>query len=123
MAADGSLRCLLGNHDLHLLATAHGVRKPSRRDTLASSCSPRPRRPAGLAAPAAAGPPAPAWGETLLMVHAGVLPAWSAADTLALAEEVHAVLRGPDLPAFLQQMYGNTPDHWNDALTAPTACA
>ena len=46
-----------------------------------------------------------------------MLPGWSAADTLAFAEEVHAALRGPDLPAFLQQMYGNQPDHWDNALT------
>ena len=32
---DGALRCLLGNHDLHLLRRARR-RKPSRRDTLAS---------------------------------------------------------------------------------------
>ena len=121
MAADGALHCLLGNHDLHLLATAYGVRKPSRRDTLASVLD-APERPALLD-----------WlrqqplarqhrlaGESLLMVHAGVLPAWSAQDALALADEVHAVLRGPgtlDLLEFLQQMYGNTPDHWSDALT------
>ena len=118
MAADGALRSLLGNHDLHLLATAYGVRKPSRRDTLGSVLD-APDRPALLD-----------WlrqqplarqhrlaGESLLMVHAGVLPAWSAQDALALAEEVHAVLRGPDILDFLQQMYGNTPDHWSDALT------
>ena len=35
-AADGALLSLLGNHDLHLLAVAAGVRAPSRRDTLAS---------------------------------------------------------------------------------------
>ena len=118
MAAGDALRCLLGNHDLHLLATAYGVRKPSRRDTLASVLQ-APDRGALLD-----------WvrrqplvrhhtlaHESLLMVHAGVLPAWSLEDTLALADEVHAVLRDPDLPAFLQQMYGNTPDHWSDALT------
>ena len=117
-AAGDTLRCLLGNHDLHLLATAHGVRKPSRRDTLdgvlqAPDCEalldwlrqqPLARRHT-LA------------NESLLMVHAGVLPAWSLEDALALAEEVHTVLRGPDLPDFLQQMYGNTPDRWSDALT------
>ena len=51
------------------------------------------------------------------MVHAGVLPAWSAQDALALADEVHAVLRSADILDFLQQMYGNTPDHWSDSLT------
>ncbi len=114
----GALRCLLGNHDLHLLATAHGVRTPSRRDTLASVLQAEDRqalldwlRQQPLARQHLHG------GETLLMVHAGVLPGWSAADTLAFAEEVHAVLRGPDLPAFLQQMYGNQPDHWDNALT------
>ncbi|MBD9393194.1 symmetrical bis(5'-nucleosyl)-tetraphosphatase [Acidovorax sp. ACV01] len=113
-----TIRCLLGNHDLHLLAAAHGARKPSRRDTLGTVLE-APDRDALLG-----------WvrqqtlarahthaGQTLLMVHAGVLPAWSAADTLAYADEVHAVLRSPGLPDFLQAMYGNTPDHWSDDLT------
>ena len=118
MAAGDALRCLLGNHDLHLLATAHGVRSPSRRDTLDGVLQ-APDRAALLD-----------WlrqqplvrthehaGETLLMLHAGVLPAWSMAQTVALADEVHFVLRGPELQIFLQQMYGNTPDRWSDALT------
>ena len=118
MAAGDALRCLLGNHDLHLLATAHGVRSPSRRDTLDGVLQ-APDRAALLD-----------WlrqqplvrthkhaGETLLMLHAGVLPAWSMAQTVALADEVHSVLRGPELQVFLQQMYGNTPDRWSNALT------
>lgn len=118
MAFEGALHSLLGNHDLHLLATAYGVRSPSRRDTLASVLD-APDRTALLD-----------WlrqqplarqhrlaGESLLMVHAGVLPAWSAQDALALADEVHAVLRSSDILDFLQQMYGNTPDHWSDSLT------
>ena len=116
--AGGTLRCLLGNHDLHLLATAHGVRKPSRRDTLDGVL----QAPDGKALldwlrqqPLARRHTLA--NESLLMVHAGVLPAWSLEDALALAEEVHTVLRGPDLPDFLQQMYGNTPDRWSDALT------
>ncbi len=36
MRLDGALRPLLGNHDLHLLAAAHGTRRASRRDTLTS---------------------------------------------------------------------------------------
>jgi len=116
-AHDGALRSLLGNHDLHLLATAHGARKPSRRDTLDGILHADDRdslldwlRRQPLAIAHAHG------GETLLMLHAGALPAWSTADTLRLAGEVQEVLRGNDLPAFLHQMYGNQPDHWNDAL-------
>lgn len=120
MAAGDALRCLLGNHDLHLLATAHGVRSPSRRDTLDGVLH-APDRAALLD-----------WlrqqplvrthehaGDMLLMLHAGVLPSWSMEQVVALADEVHCVLRGPGLQDFLQQMYGNQPDRWNDALTGP----
>ena len=52
-----------------------------------------------------------AWREhDVLMVHAGVLPSWTSAQTLALAAEVQAVLRSADWADFLQQMYGNEPD-------------
>ena len=50
------------------------------------------------------------------MVHAGVLPQWDAAQTLALAAEVEAALRGPDWAGFLRGMYGNTPDRWGEQL-------
>ena len=120
MAHGDALRRLLGNHDLHLLAAAHGARKPSRRDTLASILEAPDRdallqwlRLQPLARQHVYG------GTPLLMVHAGVLPAWTAAETLDMADEVHRVLQSADLPAFLQQMYGNTPDHWNASLTGP----
>ena len=120
MAHGDALRPLLGNHDLHLLAAAHGARKPSRRDTLARILEAPDRdallqwlRLQPLARQHVYG------GTPLLMVHAGVLPAWTAAETLDMADEVHRVLQSADLPAFLQQMYGNTPDHWNASLTGP----
>lgn len=34
MGYGDAARCLLGNHDLNLLAVAQGVRKPHRKDTL-----------------------------------------------------------------------------------------
>ena len=120
MAHGDALRPLLGTHDLPLLAAAHGARKPSRRDTLASILEAPDRdallqwlRLQPLARQHVYG------GTPLLMVHAGVLPAWTAAETLDMADEVHRVLQSADLPAFLQQMYGNTPDHWNASLTGP----
>ena len=45
-----------------------------------------------------------------LMVHAGVLPQWSVAQTMTLASEVEQVLRGPDVKIKLADMYGNTPE-------------
>jgi bis(5'-nucleosyl)-tetraphosphatase (symmetrical) len=108
---------LLGNHDLHLLATASGARRPSRKDTLQSVLD-APDRAAMLH-----------WlrqqhmalqlahqDQTYLLVHAGVLPAWTATQTIALAQEVEAVVQGPDLDDFLRQMYANEPAAWSDSL-------
>ena len=111
-------QCLLGNHDMHLLAAAHGVRKPSRSDTLGSVLDAPDRQimldwlcqqKLALAQTMA--------GRDYLMVHAGVLPQWTASQTVALAEEVEAVLRGPGLSDFLHHMYGDTPAQWDDSLT------
>ncbi|WP_313071205.1 symmetrical bis(5'-nucleosyl)-tetraphosphatase [Melaminivora sp.] len=114
---EGSVLPLLGNHDLHLLAVAQGVRTPSRRDTLDGVLQARDRadlldwlRRQPLARRLRHG------GQELLMVHAGVLPQWDADRTLHLAAEVQDCLRGPGLAAFLQQMYGNEPACWSDDL-------
>jgi bis(5'-nucleosyl)-tetraphosphatase (symmetrical) len=118
MGYGSSARCLLGNHDLHLLAVAHGARKLGRRDTLDDLLAAPDRtvllhwlQQQPLALQTQVG------SANLLMVHAGVLPSWTAAQTLALADEVHAVLRGDAAPAFFQSMYGNAPVAWDDKLT------
>jgi bis(5'-nucleosyl)-tetraphosphatase (symmetrical) len=106
--------CLLGNHDLHLLAVAHGVRPLHQSDTLDDILQ---------------APDREAWIDWLrqrrlavnecgwLMVHAGVVPQWDRDMTLQLAGEVEAHLRGPDLEAFLRVMYGNEPARWSASLT------
>lgn len=116
-AADGALLSLLGNHDLHLLAVAAGVRAPSRRDTLAEVLAAPDcqvllgwLREQPLARSHGHG------GARLLAVHAGVLPDWSKEDTLALAAEVEQELRGPGHVPFLREMYGNHPTAWDKAL-------
>ncbi len=113
MALDGSAHCLLGNHDLSLLAVAHGLRAPHRNDTLDGILSAPDRtvlidwlRHQHMALHA----------HGILMVHGGVLPSWTVAQTLSLAGEVQSVLRGPALTGFLREMYGNEPDHWDDNL-------
>jgi len=116
-----SARCLLGNHDLHLLAIAHGVRKPHRKDTLDAVLQAPDRadllhwlQQQNMALQLTT-PHEPAHSP-LLLVHAGVLPAWTVQKTVALAGEVEAVLRGPDAPAFFQAMYGNAPAAWSESL-------
>lgn len=113
MALDGSAHCLLGNHDLHLLAVAHGVRKPHRNDTLDDILK-APDRETLLGW--LRGRPLALQMQGWLLVHAGVLPQWDAAQTLALASELEAGLRGPDGGVFLSNMYGNEPDRWSDDL-------
>jgi bis(5'-nucleosyl)-tetraphosphatase (symmetrical) len=115
-ALGASATCLLGNHDLHLLAVAQGVRKPHKNDTVRQILEAPDRehwlnwlRHQKLAEQA----------HGWLMVHAGVLPQWDAAQTLSLAAEVEAMLQGPDLATFLPLMYGNEPARWRDDLQGP----
>lgn len=113
----GAAQSLLGNHDLHLLGVAHGARKAGRKDTLAGILEAPDRdamldwlRQQPMALHRVIG------GQDLLMVHAGVLPQWDLAQTMALAGELQDVLRGPDVGMFLQGMYGNEPAQWHDGL-------
>lgn len=119
MAAGDSMRALLGNHDLHLLAAAQGVRRSSRRDTLARvlDAPDRDQLLDWLRHQPLARSHRTAHGEELLMVHAGVLPQWSIDDTLGVAAELESVLRGPSLADFMQTMYGNEPVQWSNALS------
>lgn len=110
---DNAATCLLGNHDLHLLAVAHGVRLPHRSDTLAPILD-APDREHWLAWLRSR--PLAVQAHGWLMVHAGVVPQWDAAQTLSLAQEVQAMLQSLDLHEFLQQMYGNEPARWSDDL-------
>ena len=104
---------LLGNHDLHLLAVAAGIRPKHDDDTMDDI----------LAAPDAAElldwvrrRPLAHQEAGALFVHAGVLPSWSVAQTLALAGEVEQQLRADNYRAFLATMYGNKPQQWSEAL-------
>lgn len=104
---------VLGNHDLHLLAVAHGIRPSHKSDTMQEILEAPDReelldwlrqQPLALLR------------QEHLIVHAGVLPQWTAQQTLNLAQEVETALQGPDWLDFLQHMYGNTPAQWSDDL-------
>ena len=111
MAMGNAVQCVLGNHDLHLLAVAAGAGRLKPMDTLDGilQAVDRPALLDWLRHQRMA-----IWGHGVLSVHAGVLPSWTLAQTLALAAEVESVLRGPDLSDFLHQMYGNEPAAWRE---------
>lgn len=114
MAAGRNVICVLGNHDLHLLALAAGARKPQALDTIQTV----------LRAPDADDlidwlrkrPLAHADGKTL-MVHAGVLPHWSLRKTLSLAQEVSLRLSSHHWKDFLHEMVSGGKPHWADGVS------
>jgi bis(5'-nucleosyl)-tetraphosphatase (symmetrical) len=116
MGLGDAAQCLLGNHDLHLLAVAHGVRKPGKGDTLDTILA-HPERDALLDWLRHRRMAAQACGW--LLVHAGVVPQWSAEQTLAHAGEIETLLRSPDIAQFLPTMYGNEPRRWDPDLQGP----
>jgi bis(5'-nucleosyl)-tetraphosphatase (symmetrical) len=104
---------VLGNHDLHLLAVAHGISKTKHRDTFGDVLG------------------APDRDELLdwlrrrpvlhseagfYLIHAGLPPQWTLDEARARAEEVETVLRGANFTELFAHMYGDGPDSWNGAL-------
>jgi bis(5'-nucleosyl)-tetraphosphatase (symmetrical) len=112
-AFGAAANCLLGNHDLHLLAVAEGAQRLKRHDTLDDILGATDRaalldwlRLQRLAA----------YEQGWLLVHAGVAPQWDRDATLALAAEVEAELRCSARGEFLRAMYGNAPTRWSPRL-------
>ncbi len=105
---------VLGNHDLHLLAIAYNVkttRSPDLqrildaedRDELLQWLSSRPliHHDSRL-------------GYTI--AHAGIYPLWTLQQAKDYATELEYILKN-NLSEFLNHMYGNKPDKWQESLT------
>src|SRR5471032_3020559 len=91
-ALGGNAIVVLGNHDLHLLALAHDHHRKHRSSDTLNAIFAAPDRDAiieWLGRQPLAHFDA-AHGD--LMVHAGVVPQWTAASTVELASEVSAAL-------------------------------
>jgi bis(5'-nucleosyl)-tetraphosphatase (symmetrical) len=110
---------VLGNHDLHLLAAAEGLRPVSKGDTFQDVLQASDRedllnwlRQQRLLYRA----------KDVVLVHAGLLPQWSATEAEALATEVEGVLRGSEYKTLLREMYGSSPAQWSPDLTGMVRC-
>ncbi len=104
---------VLGNHDLHLLMVAEDRAKRHKEDTLGTILEAPDREE--LLAWLRRLPMMHTEGE-YAMVHAGLLPSWTAAQAAQLGREVEQALRGPGWPDLMAHMYGNQPDRWSDSL-------
>lgn len=107
--------CVLGNHDLALLAVAEGAVPFRVEDTFVSILQ-APDKNKLLE-----------WIRHLpllhydphrkvTLTHAGIFPFWDLAQASKLAQETEVVLRGPTYKTFLQHMYGDFPQHWDENL-------
>jgi len=108
---------VLGNHDLHLLATAYDHLKPGKKDTL-DDILVAPDRDEIFE-----------WLRfrpllhvdndlDLAMVHAGLHPNWSIKKSQSLASEVESVLRSDQHISFYKHMYGDKPKNWSNNLNS-----
>lgn len=104
---------VLGNHDLHLIATVVSLTKTGKKDTLgpilrAADCDElidwlRKQRLFYH-------------NDQYCMLHAGLPPQWDFAQTQRMAKQVEDVIGGEDYQRFFRSMYGNKPVIWQDDL-------
>lgn len=107
---------VLGNHDLHLLAVAYGKAVPKSTDNLDDiiAADDRDELLGWLRRQ-----PLLHTDEQLefTILHAGLPPQWSLQQAKQLSAEVEQLLQGEGFLPFLDVMYGDKPDQWDDTLT------
>jgi bis(5'-nucleosyl)-tetraphosphatase (symmetrical) len=116
MGLGDRLTTVLGNHDLHLLAVAAGVRELKPRDTLSAilEAADRDELLGWLSHR-----PLVHFEGPFLLVHAGLLPSWSASQARSLAREVERELASERQSRFLHSIYRarEEPPLWDVKLT------
>lgn len=105
-----SVKTVLGNHDLHLLAVHAGFRQAKRADKLLSLLSSQVidgyvewlrHQPLVI------------HFANVVMVHAGWYPGWSLKQLMKHSARASKKLASDDYLDWLQIMYGNFPDTWS----------
>lgn len=106
---------VLGNHDLYLMMVAEGGAKFRAKDDTLQPIFDAPDC-AELIHWLRQQPLCHTEGEYCL-VHAGLLPQWTAARARELSREVETVMQGPDYREFILNLWGSEPAGWSDDLT------
>lgn len=106
--------CVLGNHDIHFLSVAAGMRQPNRFDTFQDILNSQNsnywinwlrQQPLYLKR------------QGHLIVHAGIHPNWSLNQLKNIAHEIQQRLRDDDWAFHLSKLFGNEPAQWSTKLT------
>jgi bis(5'-nucleosyl)-tetraphosphatase (symmetrical) len=105
---------VLGNHDLHLIATVISLGKAGKKDTLntilkAPDCDElihwlRHQRLFYF-------------NDDFCMLHAGLPPQWDFSLTRQMALETEEAMQGHDYIRFFRSMYGNKPNVWAEDMS------
>jgi bis(5'-nucleosyl)-tetraphosphatase (symmetrical) len=110
-----SVVTVLGNHDLHLLAVAAGCVPMREKDTVQDVLTAPDRD--DLLEWVRHQPVLYREGD-FLMIHAGLLPEWSAGDAANCAHEVHTMLQSADYRTFLAALYDDKrARRWSSGMT------
>jgi len=108
--------CVLGNHDIHLIACHAGVQTCKPKSSL-NQILQHPLADEIInwlrCQPLLHHDPELNW----TMVHAGLIPQWDLATAKLCANEVEAQLKSPHYADFLDHAYGDTPNQWNSELS------
>lgn len=113
MAASHRSSFVLGNHDLHLLTRAAGVRKPQELDTLTGLM----RAPdAGELIDWLRRQPFLQIKGSTVMVHAGLLPQWNLSQAFMFSKQLSARLKSRHWKDFLNEMVLGAKPHWADGV-------
>lgn len=116
MSLGSSAKIVLGNHDLHLLATYHKLKKVKERDHLTDVLNAPDvdsimdwlaNQPLIQKLP----------NEEVYMSHAGLSPQWPVKIALKQAQKAHKLIKSKNRIEWLSKMYGELPNNWTKAKT------
>ncbi len=109
-----AFKMVLGNHDLHLLATARGIKPLNTKDTLSEilNATDRVELLSWLQQQ-----PLLLYEHGYVMVHAGIPPQWTLKTALTKAKIVESIIQSENADLFFNNMYGNFPCRWQESQT------
>lgn len=106
---------VLGNHDLHFLSTALGIKKVKPKDNIDAILTAPDRdeliewlrsQPLLIQHPV----------HKFIITHAGISPAWDLNIAKKCAREAEKALQADNYVELLEKMYSNEPDFWSREL-------